>query len=682
MPAIAVRAERHRWLGLELALGALLVFALGALVWYLRDGVLAEYHFRRMHAARMRGQRDAARYHLLALLQLPEDWVERVLPRARRWSRGHREWLAQRLLGRGGAGWGPVRNTGTPPPGRSADLALRISPDNRRAFLAKASAAHGGGNFQACVSWLRRSIKAARRRGGDATAREYLFLGEVLLRLDRLAEAEEAFRRGMEKTPKGGYAQKGLVECLRRRGRYRQAIRETSRLLAERPDAEEMLAERGECFALLGRHDLALRDFDSALARQEDPLERLSIRLERAVALGRLGRWEEANADFEKLLKVHPHSGTVLQARALAAQDSGRLARARADYREAILSDAGAAVLYNNLAWMLATAEDPAFGDPPEALRLARKAVDLDGGKRPYILDTLAEACYVNGLFDEAVRWETKALEKGGELYRDSLERFRAAAEAAREGGTVPLAASPLKDHHKPLAGDGGTTFDLSSLPAAPRRSQRGYMQAVFFAGRRGLRGPPGARGNAAPAPGEALSPFDRIFLRFARAWKAVPPAAVDDPREDMRMLARCFSPDSSPRQILPPRLGATVGFVRGFAAAFPSRDAGEDTLEPPGWGQTDTPLYVFGYRAALLLRELSAAELGNLFTRTATGEFRFSVFLPEARDLVALKASGEDGTVAESLRARLDDHWQRAVRAVRDAAAPRRTDGEGAPGK
>jgi Zn-dependent protease with chaperone function len=62
----------------------------------------------------------------------------------------------------------------------------------------------------------------------------------------------------------------------------------------------------------------------------------------------------------------------------------------------------------NNLAWLLATCEDPRFRDPVRALALARRAAQLQ--ESSYILDTLAECYFANGRNAEAVEAGKRAL--------------------------------------------------------------------------------------------------------------------------------------------------------------------------------------------------------------------------------------------------------------------------------
>ncbi len=83
----------------------------------------------------------------------------------------------------------------------------------------------------------------------------------------------------------------------------------------------------------------------------------------------------------------------------------------------------------NNLAWLYATSPKGEFHRPQEALELALEAVRLSPDS-PHIWDTLAEAYFVNGLYQEALEAGMKALShaSGREAYyRSQVDRFRRA---------------------------------------------------------------------------------------------------------------------------------------------------------------------------------------------------------------------------------------------------------------
>ena len=94
---------------------------------------------------------------------------------------------------------------------------------------------------------------------------------------------------------------------------------------------------------------------------------------------------------------------------------------------EAILArDEVDPTLLNNLAWILATGEDPAREELDVALRLARRAVADTGRSQPNILDTLAEVHFQRGEREDAVLVieEAMALDPDEPYYRGQRDRF------------------------------------------------------------------------------------------------------------------------------------------------------------------------------------------------------------------------------------------------------------------
>ena len=109
---------------------------------------------------------------------------------------------------------------------------------------------------------------------------------------------------------------------------------------------------------------------------------------------------------------------------------------ARTYYRWACTSDDDGSV-HNSFAWELCVCANPSFADPKAALPIARQAVKLDG-TNPAYLDTLAVALGLNGLLDEAVATEEKAIAllddpEKTTTYKKTLELLRSGEFSAAD---------------------------------------------------------------------------------------------------------------------------------------------------------------------------------------------------------------------------------------------------------
>ncbi len=95
-------------------------------------------------------------------------------------------------------------------------------------------------------------------------------------------------------------------------------------------------------------------------------------------------------------------------------------------YEKALAITPMNAAANNNLAWLLLTAQDKDIRNPERALTLAKTAILPK--ERGYIMDTLATAYWANGLIEEALTTETKALRLNPEnraYYLAQIEKFR-----------------------------------------------------------------------------------------------------------------------------------------------------------------------------------------------------------------------------------------------------------------
>ncbi len=87
------------------------------------------------------------------------------------------------------------------------------------------------------------------------------------------------------------------------------------------------------------------------------------------------------------------------------------MSEAESVLRAALMHDPENASALNNLAWLYATGPSP-FRNPQDALDLALKAAALS--PEPSVLDTLAEAYYINGRYADAVSTINEAISEDG----------------------------------------------------------------------------------------------------------------------------------------------------------------------------------------------------------------------------------------------------------------------------
>jgi|Deesub1362A_J573_1020465.scaffolds.fasta_scaffold00163_8 uncharacterized Ntn-hydrolase superfamily protein len=106
------------------------------------------------------------------------------------------------------------------------------------------------------------------------------------------------------------------------------------------------------------------------------------------------------------------------------------LERALALLEKALKSDLKNPEVYNNLAWEFALRKMY----PEKTLSAAKRAHEL-APEDANIMDTLAEAYYAAGMYEKAVYWEKKALEKepDNEFFKKQLRKFKEALKRIKK---------------------------------------------------------------------------------------------------------------------------------------------------------------------------------------------------------------------------------------------------------
>ena len=124
----------------------------------------------------------------------------------------------------------------------------------------------------------------------------HLNLGLAYMRLTRLAEAEESVLRALELDPRHRDTRQNLAEVLRQRGRHEAAAAHYREAISIDPDYAPAHAGLGQSLYQLGRYAEAVELFDRAINLGLEPLVAQTLNLVAAQALGKLGRFSEAEA--------------------------------------------------------------------------------------------------------------------------------------------------------------------------------------------------------------------------------------------------------------------------------------------------------------------------------------------------------------------------------------------------
>lgn len=288
---------------------------------------------------------------------------------------------------------------------------------------------------KSAIAELRRSLKAS----SLAVPEDATYVNSRLPDLDRLAHlltdngefdaAAEQYSFLLRFKPDSSVLHNNLGNvfyaerhCDQATREYREAVR----LQPDLPDAHHNLAN---CL-------LAMKNTDEAIAEYHQTIEldpdRFQSRLMLGAALTQKGELNAAIEQFQQILAQDPENADALASLGHAYYLNKDIPSAILELKHALVLNADFPAAENELAWIYATAADPKFRDPAQALVLARKAVQSSPQPVPAILDTLAEALLLNAKPVEALATETQAasLDPQNAELQSRLTHFRQAANS------------------------------------------------------------------------------------------------------------------------------------------------------------------------------------------------------------------------------------------------------------
>lgn len=212
----------------------------------------------------------------------------------------------------------------------------------------------------------------------DSSADVHTNYGKTLAQLDRNKEAGTHLRKAIELAPEHAFALTNLGVFLIGEGEFAEAATHLRKAVAVEPN-------RADSHFHLGR----------------------AIHGEAGGAREML---QEAARHYQQALGLRPDYVMARYQVALVMESLGDLAAAAEQYRLVIAAAPEDVRTLNNLAWILATANDGELRNGEEAIGLAETAARLTNRHVPAFLDTLAAAYAETGQFERAIEVATEAL--------------------------------------------------------------------------------------------------------------------------------------------------------------------------------------------------------------------------------------------------------------------------------
>lgn len=292
--------------------------------------------------------------------------------------------------------------------------ALQCKPDFALAHNNLGMALAGIGQIEEALGEYRQATRLQ-----PAFAEAHYNLAIALSQLTREDEAIVAYKHVLSLNPQHQRAHNNLGWLLYQKGRHSEAEAELRQALAANPLFIRAMNNLGQVLTAQGRFDEAVAMYARLLQQEPGHVEACN---NLGIALAKQGKGDKAVQWFKEALKFRPGFGPALDNLMAYHLRKGEYAEAIGLLRSSIPHAGDRPGVYSNLALLLAACPVDGLRNGEEAVRLAKEANELSGGRSARVLDSLAAAQAETGQFDKAVSNARGALELAKSLGNRELE--------------------------------------------------------------------------------------------------------------------------------------------------------------------------------------------------------------------------------------------------------------------
>jgi tetratricopeptide (TPR) repeat protein len=298
---------------------------------------------------------------------------------------------------------------------------LRLQPRHARAFNNRGNVYSEKGDLEKALADYTQAIECE-----PAYARALNNRAGVHAERGEHDQALADFNRAIELDAGYVAAWYGRGHLRLQRGELAEAVVDFTEVLKLEPRQAGALVDRAGARYRLGDRDGALADLTAATEADPDYTPAWFARAGVRAALDDL---EGALADCTRVIELNGRHLPAYHQRGRFHARRGDFAAALADNLEALKIDPDNEQTLNNLAWLWATCPRDELRDGARALEHALRACEQSGWEVAGYLDTLATAYAECGQFEEAARWQARAVELASEAenadYQSRLELYR-----------------------------------------------------------------------------------------------------------------------------------------------------------------------------------------------------------------------------------------------------------------